>query len=685
MSRPVSGHSRSVATQARRSAAAAITPAFCGMESLESRSMMSVSVNAAGWTVIGASSDTRTVYVSSSSGSDSNSGLSADRPVRSLSKGASLVRDNAPDRLLLKAGDSWTETLSWGKSGRSASEPLVIGSYGSGARPMIKAGNRTAFEAAGGDVDHLVIQGIHLSAHTRDPNAGGFSRSTGSYGIRFVAQTDGLLIEDTVIDQFTNNILLQGFGGTQNNVKIRRSIITDAYGLEGKSQGLYATDVNGLLLEENVFDHNGWNGQVSGAGATALSHNAYIAADCNNFTARGNIFSDASSHGLQARAGGTVVDNLFLRNPIHLSFGTVSGSEIKPGGVTGTVDGNVMLETKPIGSGMRGWAIDLGNTKSATVRDNIVAHEGSRVSSAAINIGYGSNVSNASSGVGVNNLLIENNVIYDWAQGVSLSGGLKPGGSGYTSLNNLTIRNNEFQDFNWQYHHIVSHWMPASTAEEHWSGNKYYEDASTAEWFGIQGNRVSLDSWRSRLEPTAQNVKISYAAPNRSIGTYAATIGAGSTLQSFMAEARKQTDGNWRSNLTARAVNGYIRAGFNKSGTSESGGTTTPTPTPTTSTAPRVVGYSGTGYSVKIKFSENVGPSIQAKDLVLKHTTKGYSVYDSLRVSYNSTTNEATWTWPNLGRLASGTWRATLFDERVVDGAGNRLAGGKDFVFTFNV
>jgi hypothetical protein len=653
---------------------------------------MSVSVNAAGWTEIGKSADTKTVYVSSSEGSDSNNGLSSDHPVRSLAKAASLVRDNAPDHMLLKAGDSWTENLSWGKSGRNAQEPLVIGSYGSGARPMIKAGSRTALDVAGGDVDHLAIMGIHFFAHTRDPDAPGFQRSTASYGIRFVAGTDGVLIEDVVVDQFTNNILFQGYGGAQNNVKIRRSVITDAYGLEGKSQGMYATDISGLLMEENVFDHNGWNSDVSGGGATALSHNLYIAADCDNVVIKGNIFADASSHGLQARAGGLIQDNLFLRNPIHMSFGLVNGSQIKAGGVSGTVENNVFMETRAIGNSYRGWAIELGNIKSATVRNNVISDDGGRGGAAAFSLGFGSNVSNSSQGVGINNLVIEDNLVHKWTQGVTLAGGLRPGGSGYTSLNNLTVRDNEFQKVNWQYHHIVSHWMSANASEENWSNNRYYEDTTTAEWFGIGGSKTSLDAWRNRLEPTAQNVQVNYSAPDRDIGTYAASIGAGSSMATFLSQARRQGGDSWRTNLTARSVNSYIRAGFGKSGSSNSGGTTTPTPTPTptpttTNGSPHVVSYSGGVTSVKIRFSENVKASLTAKDLILKNADTGNNIYDSLRLSYNTTTNEATWTWPgfNGGRLPRGKWLATLPDERVADTAGNRLAGGTDFKFTFTV
>ena len=46
---------------------------------------------------------------------------------------------------------------------------------------------------------------------------------------------------------------------------------------------------------------------------------------------RGNVFANASSHGLQARAGGIIENNLFLKNPIGMVFG--NGTSFTPGGV----------------------------------------------------------------------------------------------------------------------------------------------------------------------------------------------------------------------------------------------------------------------------------------------------------------------------------------------------------------
>src|SRR5207253_2289902 len=81
--------------------------------------------------------------------------------------------------------------------------------------------------------------------------------------------------------------------------------------------------VAGLLLEENVFDHKGWG---HGAGQTMFNHGAYVTATSSGLVAGGDVFSNASGFGLQARGGGDVQGNVFYNNANGFSFGLVSGS-----------------------------------------------------------------------------------------------------------------------------------------------------------------------------------------------------------------------------------------------------------------------------------------------------------------------------------------------------------------------
>src|SRR5262245_23090122 len=121
---------------------------------------VSSTLDAKGWTVFTASSDTKKIYVSNSTGSDLT-GVIGDptHPYKTIAKGVSLLRSGYPDWLLLKKGDTWTDQAfeprlgdNFNYAGRSATEPMIISSYDpsnpsvpdpdtGGARPLIKTAN----------------------------------------------------------------------------------------------------------------------------------------------------------------------------------------------------------------------------------------------------------------------------------------------------------------------------------------------------------------------------------------------------------------------------------------------------------------------------------------------------------------------------------------------------------------
>jgi len=88
-----------------------------------------------------------TYYISSSSGSDNNDGLSPQRPFRSYGKAISVA--GSYRRILFKRGDSWTIG---GSQVIGSSGPGIIGAYGSGPDPVIYVtGERGAFDMRGDD------------------------------------------------------------------------------------------------------------------------------------------------------------------------------------------------------------------------------------------------------------------------------------------------------------------------------------------------------------------------------------------------------------------------------------------------------------------------------------------------------------------------------------------------------
>ena len=89
--------------------------------------------------------------------------------------------------------------------------------------------------------------------------------------------------------------------------------------------------------------------------------------------------------------------------------------------------------------------------------------------------------------------------------------------------------------------------------------------ADSSAWFCLNGSAAALSDWQSasgEADATALPSPPSFTAPDRSVETYAGSIGVGSTLPDFLAAARLQSRLNWRDDLTALAPNDYIRAGF---------------------------------------------------------------------------------------------------------------------------
>lgn len=89
-----------------------------------------------------------TTYYISTSGSDSNNGLSTSTPWRTLAKVASVTLGPG-DQVLLKSGDTWTgETLTLNGSGTAAS-PILVSNYGTGNLPHINRNDPTNTSAFG--------------------------------------------------------------------------------------------------------------------------------------------------------------------------------------------------------------------------------------------------------------------------------------------------------------------------------------------------------------------------------------------------------------------------------------------------------------------------------------------------------------------------------------------------------
>jgi len=521
-----------------------------------------------GWTTVVPSADSRIIYVSSSTGNDSNSGLSADAPVKTLAHGKSLTRDGMPDELLLKRGDVFPESLGeWRISGRSASEPLLISAYGQGARPIVDAptGISSSSPWPSLPISNIDILGIDFYDSAHDPQSPNYNSGDNSGGGIVWLNGNNILVEDSVFRFHGGGIVFQGFYNQLVNIAIRRDVVEDSYATTAHSEGAYIENVDGLLLEGNLFDHNGWNSTVTGAGATVYNHDVYIKEDVTGVVVHDNIFANASSHGLQARSGGDIENNLFINDPIGMSFG-YANDVMTPGGVSGTIAGNVFIGSAG-NIGPRGWAIEISNTKpggGTTIQNNVIIGDGINTQYyAAIKLDYGPSQPNV---VGINDLTIQNNVIYGWLSAVWTNPIAVPGGTGQYALNGLVVKNNDFQNMTFTSQSwtmgIVSLGQAYDARYEQICANSYFAWSNPSRWFNIANVVTPSITWLGIVDSTGSYGQVAYVDPTRSVGSYNASIGGLATSDAFLSAARQQSQQNWNSNYTAASIIGYFRGGF---------------------------------------------------------------------------------------------------------------------------
>ncbi len=505
------------------------------------------------WTPLTPSADTRFVFVSSASGNDAFNGLSSSSPKRTIAAGRSLLRNGYPDWLLLERGGVWDEVLgpAWNLSGRSASERMLVWSYGSSTeRPLIRTGTQTGFSAfAGTPNNDIALVGLHFWCN-------GYDGSQGQpRGVQLFGEIQNFLIEDCCIEGYETNVVVQGINenpaptGRHKNIALRRNVIVDAYNTgSSNSEGIFASGTDGLILSENLFDRNGWRDDVPGSVPTWYRHNVYVQNLNTDVLLCANIV--ARTDGVLARSGGIVDDNLILRNALGLMFGGGGFPAIETDGVTGTMRRNVVLDGGDLQPGSpRGWGIWMANVRQATVDKNVVAINSHGHAPFPVTFDV------ANDGIGVMNTVFSNNVVYAWS-GIS-----RFSGSASTTVN-VKLQGNSFQN-PYTYDPLLVHDQSSSTLGVTSASNVFGSIAAPSAWMESGGGLISLAQWKTLVRDTTSTAQWTpFPDPGRSIPSYQVSLGAAGTLVGFLTEARKQSRSYWRPQYTADAVNTYVRAGY---------------------------------------------------------------------------------------------------------------------------
>lgn len=195
-----------------------------------------------------------------------------------------------------------------------------------------------------------------------------------------------------------------------------------AFDQSNHSQGTFISYTDGARLLRNVFDTNGW---TPGKGiATQWNHNAYLHGSNGPIEVTGNLFYNGAATGCQHRCGGDNTYNLYLTNPMGLTYGLVNGEgPLTQGGVSGTLHHLAFVGGRDINGSPRGAAMTFGNIKSAVARDILIsdapqdkfaaiAIEACRIAKDSPYLGKPGGLD-----VGILDLILQRVFVWDWPKG----------------------------------------------------------------------------------------------------------------------------------------------------------------------------------------------------------------------------------------------------------------------------
>ncbi|MAX52582.1 MAG: hypothetical protein CMH22_11430 [Methylophaga sp.] len=399
-----------------------------------------------GWSIITPDTETRIVYVSSTEGNDSLARpyLSAEvndpfnpsgiRAYRTIKAAYSQLRNGKPDWILLKKGDTFElNDRIWLKSGKSQSAHLVFGAYGNvtDKRPIVDSGFSDVITGIK-DRSFVTLTGIEFYASKRDPKSSNFvgwdvdTNSPKVFSNIAGNGIKGLHIENNRFNFYGLAVSISGVeGGIVQNIVFRRNEIMNSYSTAGHSQGLYMYLTDSVLVEENIFDHNGWYQQRPSnipmntkkyGYATYFNHNVYIG-NSTNLIIQNNLSSRSSSIGMKFASNSDKNTNLDSINSYNM---LLKNNVVVEGEVGFSIGGN-----RDFNNGYR-W-------DNIQVINNVLTNIG-RTKPTNRSLAFNIDVNDWQSGVVCGNTVTDNAANISNTYGLSVAGHSR----------DLTVKNNSF-------------------------------------------------------------------------------------------------------------------------------------------------------------------------------------------------------------------------------------------------
>jgi hypothetical protein len=458
-----------------------------------------MALDANGWTVLVPTSGVSVVtYVSSSTGFDSNDGLTPETPKETIAAAMALTRNAQPDWICLKRGDTFALTgdLRFGKIGLSEDEKFVWTSYGSGERPIITGGKLWYGEGVK-SYDHIAFTNIHFYEPRNDPDSLEYiPTGMARYGIQILGvAADDALFENCKFSYCNTGLMIQG-NETQkmDNITVRRNIFYRC-----RAFGCLFNYADYGLFEENIFDQNGWLIR------TVKLHNLYTK-DAKHCTIRNNVFSRGGATGVKHASDNEdeasdfiIDDNCFWRCWLGLghsagpTYDSLSRFSHQRGEVTNNTFAKVGKNIPFDSSDTQAMALNIGNLYDCLFENNIFAHNDEIGSTGEI-FRFADPEDERNE-----NITAINNVVWNWLSG-------RYNQTGFYMINQATVVN------------------------------------------FIQTNNLTEG--------------VTYSDPSRNVLTYSQSIGLAADEDVFFAAACAMDRDTWDDRFSANAINSYIRAGF---------------------------------------------------------------------------------------------------------------------------
>jgi len=418
------------------------------------------------------------------------------------------------NHLLLKAGDTFNiaSQINVTVGGAGPGKYLVFGSYGTGARPTIVCGPPGASSAGHGFNGDSIGKGHVAFVNLRIVGARAFDTAA----IKMIGWND-VLVEGCDLSGFNRGIIAQGYDIQASGLTIRRNYIHDI-DFNGSTtgqhaQGCYIDKTNAWVIEENFFERCGIVGSI-------FSRPVYLKTDCGRGIYRRNIMANNPAEGVQVRPGGTVTDNLSLRNPIGIYVGGDQAG-------TNEVAYNVCLESGDISTVDR-RGIGLHVDSVCNIHHNIAAY----------NTGTGEG---SVKGIKLNGATgtCSDNYVFGWTRTSGPGNVDESHGIHHENGGNLAMSGNRVYQIG---KGIVFEKLGGSGSTTG-TGNFYYQNPASA--FTAFRPNATMAGWAPVTQPADPNLRAKL--PGGSIDAYAAKL-------------RLQSKASWDDALMADRVNATIRA-----------------------------------------------------------------------------------------------------------------------------